>query len=320
MKDSVFVSAVVYLRDEEHRVANFLKIIDAICYERFDAYEIILVNDFSTDQTLANTRETIKEVNGNVTIISLSRKHGIEQAMMAGLERAVGDFIFEFDSALIDYPVNTIIEAYNVAVTGYDIVAASPTKKTLFSSRVFYSLINKMSYLDLSLSVESFRLVTRRALNAMLNLKEKVRYRKALYAFGGYASTTVEYDSLSNAIKPRNRSHNENFNLAISIIVAFSDVGLKVAHYIAILFLLFSGAMIGYTLFQYFFRDNIVEGWASLMILVAFGFAGIFFVLGVLGEYIGQILIEAQNRPSYTIKSVEVFKEKDEWEKPISKI
>jgi dolichol-phosphate mannosyltransferase len=82
------------------------------------------------------------------------------------------------------------------------------------------------------------------------------------------------------------------------------------------LFLAISVFMIGYALFMYFFKQAIVEGWTSLMILVAFGFSGIFFILGMLGEYIGRILIETQNRPSYTVKSVEVYKEKDAWEKP----
>jgi dolichol-phosphate mannosyltransferase len=82
------------------------------------------------------------------------------------------------------------------------------------------------------------------------------------------------------------------------------------------LFLAISVFMIGYALFMYFFKQAIVEGWTSLMILVAFGFSGIFFILGMLGEYIGRILTETQNRPSYTIRSVEVYKEKDAWEKP----
>jgi len=316
IKEAVFISVVTYLYNDEKRVNNFLKSIDAILHHRFETYEIILVNDFSTDQTLTNVRTTIKEINGNVILVDLSRKHGIEQAMMAGLERSVGDFIFEFDSANIDYPIDVVHEVYQVAVTGYDIVSASAIKESPFSSRVFYRLINKMSYLDLDLSTESFRLVTRRALNAVLNLKEKVRYRKALYAFTGYAKTKVQYQPINNVASRRKSLSNENINLALSVIVSFSDFGLKLAHYIAILFLAISLSVIGYSLFQYFFKQNIVEGWTSLMILVAFGFSGIFFILGMLGEYIGRILTETQNRPSYTIRSAEVYKEKDDWEKP----
>jgi dolichol-phosphate mannosyltransferase len=279
MKESVFVSVVAYMHNEEKRVSNFLKTIDAFLHEKFETYEIILVNDFSTDQTLANVRATIKAVNGNVIIVDLSRKHGLEQAMMSGLERSVGDFVFEFDSAIVDYPIDTVNEVYQVATTGgYDIVSASTSKKPPISSRVFYRLINKISYLDLDLSTESFRLVTRRALNAMLNLKEKVKYRKALYAFTGYAKTKVQYQPTSNVVRPGKKFGNENINLAISVIVSFSDFGLKLAHYIAMLFLAISVFMIGYALFMYFFKQAIVEGWTSLMILVAFGFSGRGFV------------------------------------------
>ena len=173
IKEAVFVSVVVYLHNDEKRVSNFLKNIDAILYQRFEIYEIILVNDFSIDQTMANIRATLKEVNGNVIVFDMSRKHGLEQAMMAGLEKSVGDYVFEFDSTNIDYPLDSVYEVYRTAVTGYDIVSASSSKISPLSSRIFYRLINKMSYLNLDLSTESFRLVTRRALNAMLKSERK---------------------------------------------------------------------------------------------------------------------------------------------------
>lgn len=316
LKEAAFISVVAYLHNEENRGGDFLKTVDAILHEKFEAYEIILVNDFSTDQTLANIRAAIKQVNGNVVIINLSRKHGVEQAMMAGLERSVGDYVFEFDSLYIDYPNTAINEVYQVAASGYDIVSASSSTIPALSSRAFYWLINSMSYLNLDLSTESFRLVTRRALNAMLNLKEKVKYRKALYAFTGYEKGKVQYQPIIYFVRKGNSFCHENINLAVSVIVSFSDFGLKLAHYIAFAFLTISVFMIGYSLFQYFFKQNIVEGWTSLMTLVAFGFSGIFFVLGMLGEYIGRILTEIQNRPGYTVRTTEVYKEKDVWEKP----
>jgi len=315
MKEQIFVSAVAYVHNDENTVGDFLKVIDEIMDNTFESYEIILVNDFSTDRTLETARAAIKLVNGNVKILDLSRKHGVELGMLAGLDKSVGDFVFEFESTVIDYPTSIIPEMYKTAAKGYDIVSASSNKKPGLNSKLFYWVINKMSQLNLSLSTESIKLVTRRALNSKLNLKEKVRYRKALYAFTGYPSTKIEYEPLPNVKRPSKKLNRENISLAMDVIVSFSDFGLKLAHYIAVVFFAFSIFMIGYSLYNYIFNQNVIEGWTTIMILTATGFAGIFFILGMLGEYIGRILIEVQNRPSYTLRTVEVYKEKDDFEK-----
>jgi dolichol-phosphate mannosyltransferase len=307
----VFVSVVAYIYNNESTISEFLRIIDDFMHQSFENYEIILVNDCSTDMTIEKANKTIEELNGNITILNLSRKHGIELAMMAGLHRSIGDFVFEIESTVIDYPIDILRHLFKTSTSGYDIVAAASTKKPGIYSKLFYSLVNKISFLNLSLSTESLRIVSRRALNAMLHLKEKVRYRKALYAFTGYRSSKLEYQPLSNVKKEGKKLNMENISLALDVIVSFSNYGLKLAHYMSLTFFLFSIFMIGYSLYNYIFNVRVVEGWTTIMILISAGFAGLFFILGMLGEYLARVLIEVQERPFYTIKSVEVYRGKE---------
>ncbi|WP_046216455.1 glycosyltransferase [Paenibacillus wulumuqiensis] len=308
MKEPVFVSIVMYTYNNSKVIENTLINMDQVISTHFKNYELILVNDASSDQTIEKARDAIKNLHGDTTIINLSRKHGVEAAMLAGLNKSIGDFVFEVESVDVNYPFELLYEMYKTATSkGYDIVAAT-TGKTGWKSKIFYKLLNSMSYLQLSLSTENIRLVTRRALNAMLNLKEKVRYRKALYEFTGYSKTLITYkpDRTVNSKK----MNKENFALAIDALVSFSNAGLKLSHYLSIAFFLFSIFMGGYALYNYFFNKYVVEGWTTLMILISFGFAGVFFIIGILGEYIARILIETQNRPFYSAASVEMYKEK----------
>ncbi|MDQ0890933.1 glycosyltransferase involved in cell wall biosynthesis [Paenibacillus sp. V4I9] len=308
MKEQVFISAIVYVRDEENSVVDGLEQLNASLATTFKNYEIILINDASGDATLTNARKVIESILGNLTIINLSRPHGIEKAMNAGLVKSIGDFIFEIENINFDYSLEIIHSLFKTAISGNDIVAASPNTGLSWPSKLFYKLINNFSYLKLDLKTESIRIVSRRALNAMLNLKEKVRYRKALYAYTGFKKYLIAYDPIYKVKSDKSKLNRENISTAFDVIVSFSNIGLKISHYLSIAFLLFSLFMAGYALYNYFFNKNIVQGWTTLMILISFGFTGLFFIVGMLGEYISRILIEIQNRPFYTTSSIEMYK------------
>lgn len=308
MKEQVFVSVVLYAHNNESEVEQVLIQLDNTMMNHFKNYEIILVNDFSRDSTLGNAHEAIKSMYGDTTIINLSRKHGVEHAMMAGLNKSMGDFVFEIESLAIDFDAELLYEMFRTSTSkGFDIVVAA-SGQAGWKSRTFYKLLNRVSYLNVSLSTETVRLVTRRALNAMQNLKERVRYRKALYELTGYSKTLIQYEALN---KGKGRQLNrENISLAMDALVSFSHFGLRAAHLLTGIFFVFSLFMGGYAVYNYLFNQSIVAGWTTLMILISLGFAGLFFIAGIIGEYTSRILIEIQNRPFYSTKSVEMFKEK----------
>ncbi|MBP1173296.1 glycosyltransferase [Paenibacillus sp. OT2-17] len=308
MKEQVFVSTVLYAHNNEHEIVQALTELDRTMMTYFQHYEIILVNDFSQDKTLENAHSAMENIYGDTTIINLSRKHGVEHAMMAGLNKSMGDFVFEIESLFIDFNLDLLYEMFKTATgKGFDIVAAT-SGQAGWKSRMFYRILNRVSYLNLSLSTETARLVTRRALNAMLNLKEKVRYRKALYELTGYSKNLINYKAV-NRLTGR-KVNRENISLAVDALVSFSHFGLRAAHLLTGVFFLFSLFMGGYALYNYFFNQSVVQGWTTLMILISLGFAGLFFIGGIIGEYTSRILIEIQNRPFYSTKSVEMYKEK----------
>ncbi|CAH0121693.1 putative glycosyltransferase [Paenibacillus sp. CECT 9249] len=310
MKEQTFASVVLYAHNDEQFIADSLRKIDSAMNNLFKDYEIIIVNDYSQDRTLEITRKAIDDLRGDITIINLSRKHGVEHAMMAGLNRSMGDFVYEIETAIIDFKTDMFRTLYETATQQRSDIVAASSDRTSITSSLFYKLINKLSYLDLCLSTEPVRLVSRRALNAMLGLKEKVRYRKALYSFTGYPKQVVHYEADRSVPLKSKKINRENISLALDVIVSFSNGGLKLAHYLSFFFFLFSIFMGGYALYNYAFNKSVVQGWTTLMILISAGFAGLFFIVGLVGEYISRILIEIQNRPFYSTHSVELYKEK----------
>jgi Glycosyltransferases involved in cell wall biogenesis len=308
VKEKVFVSAVVYTRNEQAVAGERIKLLDDVLYRTFEHYEIIVVNDGSTDGTLERLKDTSRDLHESLIVINLSREHGLEKAMMAGLIKSMGDFVIEIDSILMDFELNRIPEMYQTALKGFDIVVLAPESNPSFTSGMFYKVINKVTYLNLDLKTETARLVSRRALNAMLNLKEKVRYRKALYAYTGYLKTELLYNSAERKFLAKKKINRENISTAFDIIVSFSNFGLKSSHYLSFIFLCFSLFMGAYAMYNYFFNQSVVAGWTTLMILISLGFAGMFFIIGMLGEYISRIMIEIQDRPFYTVRSVEILR------------
>lgn len=309
MKFQVFVSFIVYVHNGGGRVAEFLKRHDAFLNRTFDSYEIIAVNDGSTDATGAEIEAVSKELGGNLILINLPWRHGVEPAMTAGLHKSVGDFVYEKDSLESDYSDDVLLGLYETAVMGHDIVSAVPDVPQPLTSRAFYKFINRVSLADLNMTSETITLVSRRALNSMLSLTEKFRYRKALYMLTGYPKKNFPYYQLPGSRPLRKRARHENIDLALDVIIGYSNIGIKTIHILSAALFLFSLGIGGWALYGYLFIGNIVEGWTTIMVFLSCVFSGLFFILGILGEYILRILDEVKGRPYYTISSVKVFSE-----------
>ncbi len=198
------------------------------------------------------------------------------------------------------------------------IEAPDPEKNELVSNIAHlqiawcYALANSLRrttvlvYADLHLTSETVRLASRRAINAMLNLKEKFRYRKALYLLTGYPKKNLLYRSASRGRS--GRPWFEDLALALDIVIGYSNIGIKLIHFLSAALFLFSLAIGGWAIYGYFF-ENVVEGWTAIMVFLSCVFSGLFFILGMLGEYILRILNEVKGRPYYTVSSVKVYSE-----------
>lgn len=302
MKESAFVSLVVYVYNVENTIEAFLQRLDAFISSKFESFEIILVNDASTDNTTRAILDVKSVLKGNVVIVNMPWRHKREAAIFAGVDMSIGDFVYEIDSTVMDYPVELLFDLYRKSTEGFDIVSASP-RVTKWGARLFYALMNKISYLTFDLTIENPRIITRRAINAVSHFKERTRYRKVLYKFSGYAFSTLLYDKQPGC-HYKDESLSDKLSLAGDIIFLFSTVGLKVSAVLSLMFLSVSVLSGFYAIYMYLTLKTIVEGWTTLMLVLSFGLSGVFLVLSLISKYMTILLTEIQGRPHYTIKSV----------------
>lgn len=307
MKYKTYLSVVVYVRNEVDSVATCLNELGGFLSEHFEMYEIIVMDDASEDDTLEQARSCALAGNHAISVMELSRRHGVEAAMQAGLERAVGDWVFELESTVLDFDLELLTRMYTQGSRGFEIVTASGDRGPA-RSRLFYAVVNRYADLDQPLRTVRVRLTSRRSLNAMLAMKEKVRYRKALYAFVGARQHHLVYPAKPErqGRAPR-RVDRETTSLAFDVLLSFSGFGLRLAHRLSFAFGLLSMLAIAYAVFIYLFKENVVQGWTTVTVITSGGFAGLFLVLGIIGEYLARILIEVRARPLYSVRATDVI-------------
>jgi dolichol-phosphate mannosyltransferase len=295
MKRHEFVSVVMYFERgaQLDRCVALVGLMAGFLREGFSVAEIVVVDD--TGEGLVRVLD-LEALACPIRVVELAHHHGPEAGMVAGLERAVGDWVFEIEGSTGGFTSIELWEMFEKALEGRDIVALVPSAPPR-SSRLFYWLVNRYSNLGRDLTSERVRLVSRRALNALMALGERVRHRKALYALTGLPFAAVSYQA--EVSLPRRRLNRENSGLAFDVLLATSNFGVKVAHVLSLTFLLFSVGAGIYALVINFVKHDVIEGWTTLMIVVAVGFAGLFLVLAVLGEYMARILAEVRRRPLY---------------------
>ena len=142
-KEKSFVSSVIYVHNAENRIEEFLSAIIEVMEENFEHSEIICVNDASDDNSLSLIKNVSSAAkNTCITVVNMSYFHGLELAMNAGVDMAIGDYIFEFDNAYLDFESDLIMQVYNHLLEGYDLVSASPDRRENLSSLLFLYVYN----------------------------------------------------------------------------------------------------------------------------------------------------------------------------------
>jgi dolichol-phosphate mannosyltransferase len=155
------------------------------------------------------------------------------------------------------------------------------------------------------LSTESFRVVSRRAINRVTEFKTQLMYRKALYHYCGLDTFQYNYSANNKKIKLYHLGFTERLRLATNIIIGYSNMGTRIAASLSVMFLGVALAAGVYTLFSYFFRNEIQSGWTTTMLFLSISFSGIFFILAILSEYMASLLAEMKNKNAYLVKSIE---------------
>lgn len=306
-KEKNFVSVVAYVHDCELELKNFLPLIMKQLSDNFDKYELIFVNDASADASETVIKAYMEQFTGNmVSIINMGHYQGIEASMNAGVDLAIGDFVFEFDYLNVNYEADLLMEIYRVLLSGYDIVYASPGQPSSFRSRLFYKLFNWGRRSDELLQHDTFRLLSRRAINRIQGLNNAIPYRKAVYLNSGLRMKTVYYHALQNSGKRLTDMEAGNkFDIAISSLILFTNVIQRIFISISIIFFLFAVGVGIYTVITYFGQTKPVEGWAPLMGFMSAGFCGVFLLMTFIIKYLSVMLGLIFKRQKYLVESIE---------------
>ena len=305
-KEKNFISAVVYVRNNEKIIKDFALKLNKVLENKFLKYEIIFVNDESIDNSLNEIKEFAKNVNNaTVSVINMSYYQGLELSMNAGVDLAIGDFVYEFDSVYIDYNLDLIFETYLKSLEGYDIVNTSSKGKRKKSSTLFYKLFNKFSNYQYKIDTETFRIVSRRAINRMNAMNKTIPYRKAIQANCGLKITSIYYkQTKTNKLKIDKQLKRERGKNAFDALILFTDVSYKATIILTMIMFLFSIFVSIYTLVTFFTKQT-VEGWASTMLFMSFGFTGVFLIYAIIIKYLSLILNLIFKKTNYLIESID---------------
>ncbi len=272
-------------------------------------FEICYINDGSKDETLSDLL-AIQEADKRVMVVNLSRNFGKEVAMTAGLDQITGDAVIILDADLQDPPelIPDLIKIWKDedcdVVYGQRISRLGETWFKKFSAAVFYKIINRISRVDIPLNTGDFRIMNRRAIDALAQLREKHRFMKGMFAWIGYKQVPLQYQRQPRAAGRTKWDYISLWNLSLEGITGFSMTPLRMATVFGFLISAFSFLFGAYILIKTLFFGSNVPGYPSLMVMISF-LSGIqLLTIGILGEYIGRIFSETKRRPLYLIDKI----------------
>lgn len=305
-KEKNFASAVIYVYNAEDRIENFLGTIIDVMEENFEHSEIICVNDSSDDESLAIIKKTsLVASTTSVSVVNMSYFHGLELSMNAGVDMSIGDFVFEFDNTDLDFNPSMIMDIYFHSLKGFDIVSASPDGKEKVTSKLFYNIFDKFTDFSHEMSTESFRILSRRAINRVSSINKTIPYRKAVYTNCGLKTDKMRYlvvQKGSRKLDKKEKSYRSN--LAVDSLILFTDFGYRFSMCMTVIMMLISAFMVTYSLITYFIVHP-VEGWTTTILFLSVAFLGLFGILTIIVKYL-QILVDMVfKRRSYSFESIE---------------
>ena len=270
-------------------------------------YEMIFINDGSKDKTL-ELLEEIAKIDKNVKVISFSRNFGHQAAVEAGLKEISGDVVLTIDADLQD-PPELIHDMLNLWEKGNDIVYGKRTKRDgenifkLFSAKMFYKTLNKISDVYIPLNVGDFRLVDRKVIDVINQLPEHNKFFRGLFSWVGYKQVPYEYERKERFAGKSKYSLKKMLKLALDGIIGFSVKPLRIIGAIGIGSIVISFLLFIYTILLCVYKLKTISIETMIILIAITFFFGIQMVaIWIISEYIGRIYDEAKQRPSYIIK------------------
>ena len=305
---AILISIIVPVYNEQESIALFLEKTLEILLKTGEEFELLFVNDGSSDNTLSVLKQAAVEEN-SIRIIDLSRNFGKEAALTAGLDLASGDVVIPIDVDLQD-PPELILDFVAKWREGYDVVngvrvdRSTDTALKRNSSKGFYRLFNRLSQTTLPENVGDFRLMDRQVIEAIKRMPERNRFMKGIFAWVGFKTCEIPYVRPQRVAGATSWNYWKLWNFALDGMFGYSTAPLRIWTYAGFLLALLSILYGLFIIVKTIVFGIDVPGYASLISVILF-LSGIQIIsLGVIGEYIGRIFLEVKKRPVYLIREV----------------
>jgi len=302
------VSLIVPVFNEEQAINLFYQAVRRELKLDGTEVEIVFINDGSTDGT-AEQASALAQMDEQVMLINFSRNFGKEPALFAGLEYASGDAVIPMDVDLQD-PISVIPRLIEQWRKGADVVLAKRRDRTSdsylkrHSAALFYHLLNRISYTRIEENVGDFRLMDRKVVDVIRTLPEHQLFMKGVLSWAGFNTVVVEYERAERVAGSSKFNGWKLWNLALEGVTSFSTVPLRLWTYVGGGISIFAVLYAVYMVLDKIFFGNSVPGYPSLMTAILF-LGGVQLIgIGILGEYVGRIYIEAKHRPRYVVKDI----------------
>ena len=304
MNEPILISIVCPVYRAENLIHELVNQVETELKKITADYEIILVEDFGPDQSW-KVIETIAQKNKKVKGIKLSRNFGQHYAITAGLDQSSGEWIVVMDCDLQDRP-DQIRKFYDKAIEGFDIVQGRrENRQDGFFKRkfsfFFYKALAYLSGYEQDSSIANFGIYSRKVVNSIIEMREKTRFFPTMVAWVGYSKAVISIEHSARAEGKSSYSFNKLFNLALDIILAYSDKPLRLIIKMGFFTSFFSLLYAIYNLYKFLKGEIIVMGYASIIVSMWFLAGIIMLILGVIGLYIGKTYEGIKNRPLYLI-------------------
>ncbi len=271
-------------------------------------YEIVLVNDGSRDGSWEMMR-SLSAADPRLVAINLSRNHGHQLALTAGLDLCSGGRILIIDADLQDPPELLSPMLAEMDRQRADVVYAvrrARAGETAFkrgTAKLFYRLLSRLAEIEIPRDTGDFRLMSRRALDALLSLPEQARFIRGMVAWVGFRQVPIAYDRAERHAGQSKYPLSKMVRFALDAVTGFSTAPLRMASHIGLWLVAASVLLVVYIAFG-FFTGSAIQGWTSLMLVVVVLGAVQMFVLGMIGEYLGRLYMESKHRPLYIVAEI----------------
>lgn len=305
--NTLFLSVVVPCYNEKETLGELYRRITAVCSSYAPHYELVLVNDGSRDRTWSVMQE-LAEMDSHIVAVNLSRNHGHQLALTAGLDICRGERILVLDADLQD-PPELLPEMMRLMDQGVDVVYGqriSRKAETLFkrfTAFAFYRILSFLSDVEIPSDTGDFRLISRRVLNILISMPEAYRYIRGMVTWVGFRQEPIRFERQKRFAGVSKYPLFSMIRFALNAITSFSIRPLRLASILGLVSCTLTLVAIVYIIVGYF-QNHTVVGWTSLMVAILFFSSVQLLSLGIIGEYLGRLFIEQKRRPLFLIQEV----------------